>query len=146
MSLEANKALVRRFYGEVINEKDLTRIEAQLPQYIAPDYLDHNSTETARGPEAYLQHLKALRRTFPDFQLQVLDVVAEGDLVVCRVSGSGTHMGEFLGLRPTGRRVQVHGMNFDRVQNGRIAEHWGEADTFGMLLEMGMEPPPGLRR
>ena len=135
--------LVRRFYGELINLPDLAAIEKQLPDFIAADYLDHNAPD-ARGPAGYLAHLRALRNTFPDFRLEVLELIAEGEWVACRVRGGGTHRGEFLGLPPTGKRIEVRGINFDRIANGRIAEHYGEADTFGMLLAMGLTAPPGL--
>ena len=135
--------LVRRFYGELINLPDLAAIEARLPDFLATDYLDHNAPDV-RGPAGYLMHLRALRQTFPDFRLEVLDVIAEGEWVACRVRGAGTHRGEFLGLLPTGKRIEVRGINFDRVADGQITEHYGEADTFGMLLAMGLTAPPGL--
>jgi predicted ester cyclase len=122
---------------------DLASIETRLPDFLAPDYQDHNSPDT-RGPAGYLAHLRAIRQTFPDFQLEVLEVIAERDFVACRVRGAGTHRGEFLGLAPTGKRIEVRGINFDRIADGRIAEHWGEADTFGMVLAMGLRGPPGL--
>jgi predicted ester cyclase len=139
------KELVRRFYGELINRPDLAAIEKQLPDFIAADYLDHNAPD-ARGPAGYLGHLRALRTTFPDFRLEVLDLIAEGEWVACRVRGRGTHRGDFLGLKATGRHIDVRGINFDRVVDGRIAEHYGEADTFGMLLAMGLTVPPALAR
>ena len=56
-----------------------------------------------------------------------------------RVVGDG-HLGEWLGIKPTGKRIQLRGINLDRVQAGRIVEHWGEADTIGMLMQMGLNP------
>src|ERR1051325_10584317 len=103
MSADQNRDLVRRFYGEVINLADLKEVEARLPNFLAPDYLDHNSPD-ARGPAGYVAHLRAVRTTFPDFHLEVIEVIAEREWVACRVRGAGTHHGEFLGLQPTGRR------------------------------------------
>jgi predicted ester cyclase len=68
------------------------------------------------------------------------EVIAEGEWVAVRVTGEGTHLGEWLGIEPSGRRIQLRGLNLDRVVNGRIVEHWGEADTVGMLLQMGVDP------
>jgi len=146
MTCAQNSQLIRRFYGEIINLADLDAVEAELPAFIAADYVDHNSPEGPRGPSGYMAHLRALRNTFPDFQCEVVDIIAERDRVASRVRGLGTHLGEFLGLKPTNKRVDVRGINVDRIENGRIAEHWGEADTLGMLLAMGLAPPPALAR
>lgn len=63
--------------------------------------------------------------------------VAEGEWVVTRVTGRGTHLGAWLGMRPTGKAVEITGVNIDRVVNGRIVEHGGVADLLGPLLAMG---------
>jgi predicted ester cyclase len=85
-------------------------------------------------------HLRALRNTFPDFALRTHEVIAEKEWVAVRVTAEGTHVGEWRGIKPSGKRIQLRGLNFDRVHNGRIVEHWGEADTVGMLLQMGVDP------
>jgi predicted ester cyclase len=136
-----NKTIVRRFYAEVIGAGDLSRVEA----FVGPEYLDHNAEEAGRGPSVVRAHVQALRRTFPDFQVQIDDVIAEGDKVVTRVSGRGTHGGEWMGILPTGAVVRVKGINIDRIADGHIVEHWGEADTVGMLLQMGVDPFAGRR-
>jgi predicted ester cyclase len=134
--VKTNKALVRGFYKEVIAAGDLSRLD----EFIAHDYLDHNAAEAGRGPDVVRTHIEALRRTFPDFTLEIDELLAEGDKVITRVSGRGTHKGEWMGIRPTGAIVRVKGINIDRIVNGRIAEHWGEADTIGMMLQMGADP------
>ena len=78
--------------------------------------------------------------TLPDFTIQIADIFAEGDHVITRVTGRGTHLGEWMGIEPTGREVRLKGINIDRVDRGRIAEHWGEADPIGMLSQMGVDP------
>lgn len=128
--------LVRRFYLEVVPRGDLAR----LGDFIGPDYLDWNAPDAGRGPEVVRAHLQALRTTFPDLVLVIEDLVAGEDRVVTRVSGRGTHRGEWLGVHPTFRVVTLRGINIDRVARGRIVEHWGEADTIGMLMQMGVDP------
>jgi predicted ester cyclase len=135
MSSDDNKALVRRFYDEVVSAGDLSRVE----EFIASEYLDHDAEDAVRGPSVLRAHIEALRRTFPDFNLQIDDIIVEGDKVVTRVSGHGTHRGEWMGICPTGAIIRVKGMNIDRIEHGRIVEHWGEADTFGMLRQMGVD-------
>jgi predicted ester cyclase len=73
-------------------------------------------------------------------------MIAEGDLVVTRVTARGTHTGVWQGIEPTGSDIQLHGINIDRIEAGLIAEHWGEADTVGMLYQMGVDPFVGRRR
>jgi predicted ester cyclase len=136
MPMEESKKLIRRFYTEVVGGGDYSN----LGSFVANDYVDHNAAEGGRGPEVVRTHLEAIRRTLPDFTVQIENVFAEGDYVITRVTGRGTHLGEWMGIKPTGREVRLKGINIDRVEGGRIAEHWGEADTIGMLVQMGVDP------
>lgn len=141
-SLERNKTVVRRFYTEVVAGGDLTNLE----DLIAAGYVDHTAgPQAGRGPTVVRAHLEAIRTTFPDFTLQIEDMVAEGDRVVTRVTGRGTHGGSWQGIPPTGRVIEVRGINIDRLEGGKIVEHWGEADTVGMLWQMGVDPFVGRR-
>jgi predicted ester cyclase len=105
--------------------------------------VDHNAAEGDRGPEVVRTHPEAIRMTLPDFTIHLEDIFAEGDYVITRVTGSGTHLGEWMDIKPTGRKVRRKGINVNRVERGRIAEHWGEADTIGMLAQMGIDPFAG---
>jgi predicted ester cyclase len=139
MSIEHNRQLVRRFYTEVVGGRDYSNLNS----FVATDYLDHNAPDDGRGPEVVRAHLEAIRMTLPDFTIQIEDIFAEGEYVITRVTGRGTHLGEWMGIEPTGREVRLKGINIDRVERGRIAEHWGEADTIGMLVQMGVDPFAG---
>ena len=140
MSVEANRLLVGRYYASVGGAGDL----ADLEIFISPEYVDHNSEPSSpRGPEIVRAHFTALRTTFPDFTLSIEFMLADGDFVATRVRGRGTHNGEWMGIRPSGRVVHLRGINIDRIESGRITEHWGEADTVGMLLQMGVDPFSG---
>ena len=135
MPTEQNKQLIRRFYTQVVGSGDYSN----LASFVAADYVDHNAADGGRGPEVVRTHLEAIRRTLPDLRVWVEDIFAEGDYVVTRVTGRGTHLGEWMDIEPTGREVRLKGINIDRVERGRIAEHWGEADTIGMLVQMGVD-------
>jgi predicted ester cyclase len=93
-----------------------------------------------RGPLVVESHLRVLRATFPDLTLHVHECVAEGEWVAIRVTGEATHLGQWRGIKPSGKRVVLRGLNLDRVVYGRIVEHWGEADTVGMLEQLGVDP------
>jgi predicted ester cyclase len=136
-----NKELVRRYYKRVVDEYWLD----ELATFIHPEYVDHNSESNERGPSVVAAHLEGLRGTFPDFRLRIEAMFAEGDLVVTRVTARGTHTGVRQGIEPTRSAIQLHGINVDRIEAGLIAEHWGEADTVGMLYQMGVDPFVGRR-
>jgi predicted ester cyclase len=139
---ESNKELVRRYYERVVDEHRLD----ELALFIHPNYVDHNSEADERGPSLVAAHLEGLRGTFPDFRLRIEEMIAEGHLVVTRVTARGTHTGVWQGIEPTRSEIQLHGINIDRVEAGLIAEHWGEADTVGMLFQMGVDPFAGERQ
>lgn len=142
VSAEANRELVARYYAAVGAAGDLTDLET----FISPEYIDHNAEPgSPRGPELVRAHFTAIRTTFPDFSMSIEQMLADGDFVVTRVSGRGTHDGEWMGIPPSGRVVHLRGINIDRIATGRIAEHWGEADTVGMLVQMGVDPFAGRR-
>jgi predicted ester cyclase len=137
MANETTKDLVRRYYERVVagGKHD------EILQFIGADYVDHNSPAGApRGPIAVETHLRGIRNTFPDFAMQIHEVVAEGDWVASRVTATGTHLGSWLGVEPSGKCITLRGINLDRVSDGRIVEHWGEANTLGMLIQMGLDP------
>ncbi len=137
----SNKAIVLAFMERVVGGAHYE----EIPSFISESYADHNAPADApKGWAGMEGHLRALRSTFPDFQIQVHEMVAEGNWVACRVTAEGTHLGAWQGIKPTGKRIYLRGINFDRLANGRIVEHWGEADTMGMLMQMGVNPsgPP----
>jgi predicted ester cyclase len=137
VSIEESKQLIRRFYAEVVGAADYSNLDS----FVAADYVVHNAAEeSSRGPDVVRTHLEAIRMTLPDFTVQLEDIFAEGDHVITRVMERGTHLGEWMCIKPTGREVRLRGINIDRVDRGRIAEHWGEADTIGMLAQMGVDP------
>lgn len=135
MHVAHNKGVVRRLYEDVVGRGDLSAVAL----LIATDYVDHNAKQAGTGPTVLRTHVMAVRSTFPDFTLRIDDMVAEGDLVVTRVSGQGTHLGKWMNIEPSGACVTVRGINIDRLRGGQVIEHWGEADTVGMPMQMGVD-------
>ena len=87
----------------------------------------------------------AMAEAFPDLRMTEADSVKEGDTVAFRWLLSGTHLGRFMGVVATGRRVEAMGMDIVRVTRGEIAEHWGEFDVMGLLRQLGVVPHLGDR-
>ncbi len=129
-----NKGVVRQYNEQVVNESGLDAME----KFVADNVVDHNAPPYApQGIETFRRHLAAVLHTYGDFYLTVEDEIAEGDMVVTRVTATGIHQNEWLGLKPSGKRITLTGINIDRVVSGKIVEHWGEADTISALIQMG---------
>jgi steroid delta-isomerase-like uncharacterized protein len=84
----------------------------------------------------------AMREAFPDLRTAEVDSVSEGEKRAFRWLMSGTHEGEFMGVAPTGKRVEAMGMDIVRVADAEILEHWGEFDVMGLLRQLGIVRPP----
>ena len=140
MSAEDNKAIVRRAY-DAINQNDLDALD----EMVDSDITDHDPAP-GQGPglEGVKQYFSSLHTAFPDVHMDVEDMIAEGEKVVARVSVSGTHQGEFLGIVPTGNQVAIKGIDILRIVDGKVVEHWGKFDDLGMLQQLGVvEAPAG---
>jgi predicted ester cyclase len=83
------------------------------------------------------------RSAFPDLRIIIEDQVAEGDKVVTRWRGSGTHQGDLFGIAPTGNRVSLVGITINRIEGGKVAEEWQIFDALGMMQQLGAIPSPG---
>jgi len=141
MSVEENKAIVRRLYEEVINKWNM----AVVDELIATNYIDHDQRpeQVARGPESFKQVVTMFRTAFPDLHFTVEDQIAEGDKVATRFTVRGTHKGEFRGIAPTGRQVTVTGTDIRRIAGGKLVEVWMNIDDLGMMQQLGIVPKPG---
>ena len=140
MSAEDNKAIVRCAY-DAINQNDLDALD----EMVDSDITDHDPAP-GQGPglEGVKQYFSSLHTAFPDVHMDVEDMIAEGEKVVARVSVSGTHQGEFLGIVPTGNQVAIKGIDILRIVDGKVVEHWGKFDDLGMLQQLGVvEAPAG---
>jgi steroid delta-isomerase-like uncharacterized protein len=137
VSTEQSKNLVRRFFDDVLNNANLAAID----DLVTPDYVLHfTGSPVPVDREGHKGFVAALRAAFPDWQESIDDVIAEGDKVVARVTGRGTHRAEFMGIPATGRRVEITSINIDRIAGDRIAERWLLADVMGMMQQLGAVP------
>jgi steroid delta-isomerase-like uncharacterized protein len=138
MTPEEMKALVRRHIEDGFNCGDWTVCESTL----ADDYTARYGADGAAnvGRDHYVRVCQYLRRSFPDVNITIEDLVAEGDRVVNRYIERGTLTGaRFLGIDPAGQRYEKPGTTVYRVANGRLAESWGVEDTLGWMRQLGRE-------
>jgi steroid delta-isomerase-like uncharacterized protein len=140
---DRNKEAVRRLYQEIWNEG---RID-QADQYVHEDFEDHPPTRfwdlNLRGPRALTDAVVQFHAAMPDFHDEPEQIVAEGDRVVYLGQISGTLQGEVFGFPPTGKSMKVWGVNFFRMEDGKVRERWGQFDVLGMVSQLGLAPGPG---
>ena len=136
MSLEQNKALVRRAY-EGFNDGNVNILD----EVFAPDYVAHfPGTEPVEGRDAAKQLVGAFMEAFPDLQFTIEDQIAEGDKVVTRWTAAGMHTATGPDNTTSDRQVTFSGIDVHRVVGGKIAEHAGISDNLGVLQQLGGVP------
>jgi steroid delta-isomerase-like uncharacterized protein len=131
---EANKELVRRWFDEVWTKGSVEAIDRMLSDSAVVCGLGADLC----GPDGFKPFHAAYRDAFPDVEIHVDEIVAEGDMVAARWSGSGTHRGGALGFPATGKRVEFTGMLFVRVADGKLVAGWNNFDQLGMLKQLGV--------
>lgn len=134
MSLEENKALVRRVY-DLMNQRE---IDASY-ELFAPECVFHMpdgdmSVEQARDFDAMLL------AAFPDVTLTITDIIAEGDKVAFRVKLKGTNTGELMGNAPTGNKIDITNANLIKIVAGKLVEFWNTTDRLRMMQQLGIIP------
>jgi len=133
---EQNKTVFRRIVEEVFNQGKLATADE-----LGTEYMEHSPAPgQAPGIDGFKQMVQMFRGAFPDLRITIEDLIAEGDRVVGRMTTSGTHRGEFMGLAPTGKRFTISEIHILRFANGKILEHWGVADDLGMMQQLGAVP------
>jgi steroid delta-isomerase-like uncharacterized protein len=140
MTAAENKELVDRFVDEVFNRGNLTRID----EVVASDATIYNlPAQEVAGPAGLKVFVSAWRTSFPDWVSSVEQMVAEGDTVVERFIGRGSHQGELQGIAPTHRQVAVPGVVFYRLSAGKIVEMRALLDVMSLMQQLGVVPPAG---
>jgi len=135
---DANKSLVRRLIEEAVNKGNFSVVD----EILSPDYVYSEPTVgERRGRAGYRELITMYRKAFPDLTMTIEEQIAEGDKVVTRMSGSGTHRGELFGTAPTGKHASgVRCVFVTRIVNGKAVEDTVVYDTLGMLRQLGAVP------
>jgi steroid delta-isomerase-like uncharacterized protein len=135
---EAAKAVIRRNTEEVQGGGNFELFD----ELFADDFLDHTPQPGRTPDKAGARELyHVLREAFPDFHAVIHWQAADGDLVTTYKTYHGTHKGEIFGVAPTGRNIHFETVDAMRVHNGKITEHWGVANLFSLLEQLGAWPP-----
>jgi len=117
---ELNKALVRRYYDEVLNQRRLQVFD----ELASPNFVSYLTSGDYINLQVYKQAIAGSLAAMPDLQVSIQDQIAEGDKVVTRWMAKGTPQVEFAGIKPTGKAVTITAIHIHRVQDGKLVEHW----------------------
>ena len=143
MTSDQNKLVVRRYIEEVVNTGNLGRIA----EFISAEYVEvYRGPRSPVGLDGAREHVLGVRQTYPDLYVKIDRQIAEGEWVMTQVTAKGTHLGSWLGMRPTGKAAEITAVNVDRVVGGRIVEHGGAANSLEALLEIGAVRVVGTQR
>lgn len=133
-----NRAIALRFYEEVVNVHNV----AALDNFAAANYLEH------QYDTHYDSDLKGVKKafadyfeSFPDMQVKVNFMMAEGDLVTAQITTTGTNTGPIYGQKPTGKKFEINGVDITRFKDGKVEEHWGYAEEGKLLTQLGLIRP-----
>ena len=136
-AIDPNRALVERFYEEGFNQGNA----AVIDEIFAADFNNHSLSagpSWASGRELYRREIVAFHDAFPDLRITVDDWIVGGDMVVARVTWTGTHIGDLPGAPGSGNRFEASGIYIYRVSDGKIVESWSEFDRAGFLRQLGV--------
>jgi predicted ester cyclase len=133
---EDAKTLLRRLYDEV-GAGNLGVID----ELVADNFIDHEEFPGLEpNKEGLKQFFSMLHSAFPDLRMEVHQLLADDDLASARVTATGTHEGEFMGLQPGGRWIDVQIFDIVRISDGQVTEHWGVVDAMTMMRQLGAVP------
>ena len=135
---EDNKALVRRFYDEIFTKKNANAID----EICSPDFVDRNPMPgQSPGRQGMKDVFGGFLHAFPDMAVTIEEMIAERDLVAARFTVTGTHQGELMGAKPTGKKITVHGIDMMRIVGGKVVEATHYGDEMIALMKLGVRPP-----
>lgn len=124
MSTAANKAIINRVFEEAFNREMLEVVD----ELFSTRFVDHSTPEQVAGTVGVKEYFSMVRGGFPDMQVSIEDIVAEGEKVVVRTTWRGTHLGTYNGAPASGQRVARTMIQIFRIVNGQIEEEWNEGE------------------
>jgi len=134
MTIEANKALVRRAIGYNHGAAD------RGTEIFASDFVAYMPGQPPMDRPTFEHFVSGVTDGLPGYTYEIHDQIAQGDLVANRVTWRGVHSGNLAGVPATGRSIELRGINMFRVKEGRVVEQWAQLDMLGLLQQIGAIP------
>jgi len=135
---ETHKPIIRRFIEEAINKGNFS----VLDEVIHPDYTYRSPDQELQGIESLKGLFTAYRVAFPNLNMQIDDLIIDGDKTVTCFTLTGLHDGDLMGIAATGKQVKVNGMILSRFEDDKIIEEWEILDQFTMFQQLGIVSLP----
>lgn len=132
MSTDNTKSLIRQYIESVWNRADLNAFE----DLITPNYAYHLGGQSGRDKTEMRKFIRMVHNAFPDWRVQIVHIIAEGNMVAVRWEGEAIHQGVFHRIPATGKKVKVSGTNVYKLEGGKVAVEWEQMDSLGMLQQL----------
>jgi len=140
--MEPAKDIIKRFVEELWNDRKLDIADEIFSESCVTHQLRSGVLEEPahRGPEKMKEHVSGWLMSFPDLHFTIEQMIAERDRVVSQLVMEGTHQGTWMGISPTGKRLQIRMVTIHRIANGKIAEDWVLVESLGLFQQIGAVP------
>jgi len=140
--MEQAKHIIKRFVEELWNARRLDVAD----QIFSEDCVTHQlrsgvlAEPAHRGPQAMKEHVSGWLMSFPDLRFKIEQMITDRDRVVSQLVMEGTHQGTWMGISPTGKRLQIRMITIHRIANSKIAEDWVLVESLGFFQQLGVLP------
>ena len=136
MPLEESKVVVRRFIEEIFVKGNADAVD----KLATHDFVPHSWSSVAPGAESLKQAVRRVSAALSGVSMKIEDMIAEDDKVAVRLTAHGTHRGDFMGLPATGKQYTISETHIFHMRDGKVAEHWRDADMLGLMRQLGALP------
>lgn len=134
---------MKRFYQRLIDEISNQGLAEKADEFYGDDFVDHEGpAEAPPGPWKFAQFTRLMKTAFPDRRVTIDFMTVDGEFLTARQTVTGTHLGPYFGSPPTGRSFKITAIDIYRIRDGKIRERWGNADTLGLLTQLGLYARP----
>lgn len=139
MSIDENKAIVRRFIDEVFVQGRTATVD----ELLADDFVGHTWPSTGHPRDDLKAAIGRTSKALTDSRFTIEDMIAEDDRVAVRLTAEATHTGELMGMPPSGKRYSIGEIHIFRIHDGTVVEHWHQYDKLTMMQQLGAMPGGG---
>ena len=138
MAAQENKVVVRRFVEEIFVKGNVDAVD----KLVTSDFTPHSWGSVPPGADSLKQAVKRVAAGLSDVSMKIEDMIAEEDKVAVRLTARAAHQGEFMGLPATGKSYTISETHIFHLRDGKVAEHWRDADMLGLMQQLGALPQP----